>query len=188
MISVCTSLFYFLTPPSPLSTSYHKALPSDHLKVPLILQSPKKYEVNGSFTTSIDSTDTPSNSEKSHEITSFRVQLFARFSDEDEGNLTNFSQFRLFHMDFLGFLSASCAGDKGETLDSFEEESESIKYRDDNINPHIPYLRTLQVREPNHPANMNAKSVWIFEALDAFKSGTVSYNVPLRIKHVVTNK
>jgi len=168
---------------------YPQAEPMPDLRVPLILQSPKRYEVNGCFkpikienavgSEQISTTD--------RNVTSFRVHLFVQFTEEDSEFLNSFCHFRLFHFDFHGYLSASSNHDKGVTLDSLKDEM-AIKLRHGNIHSHLPYLRPLKTQDPNHPVNMNAKSIWAFECIDPYKTGSFSYNTPLHIKHITTNK
>lgn len=80
---------------------YPQALPVDNLQVPLLLRSPRRLEVNGCFNSIKMDSSAGANIEEDN-ITTFKIKLFARFSETDSAFLNNFSQFRLFHMDFLG--------------------------------------------------------------------------------------
>lgn len=78
---------------------YPQAKPVQNLQVSLLLQAPKRFEVNGCFN-SVNSSAPGGTTDEN--ITTFKVQLFARFSEADSAFLNNFHQFRLFHMDFEG--------------------------------------------------------------------------------------
>jgi hypothetical protein len=172
------------------SSSFHR--------LPASLRSGPRFEVNGAM-----------------ELNSFTLKIYARLNggaEEGGGNRgqgsqshtnlsTGLDMFRFYHPEGNAFVVASGDADKGQVLDakhpSKRTRTRTIVGSDTSniisgggvlpVPAHIPYLKNVS-GEVSNPANFSAKAVWRFESLDRTSSSPVKWSVPLRLKHVASNK
>ena len=118
--------------------------------------------------------------------------------------LTNDTMFRLFHPETECFVSASCDKEKDERSSSSDDFSGAtarpdksrrrssfmgLSSGDVKIRRHRPYLRkVVDQTTPFGDANKSAKAVFVFERETRNFSWPVTWETPVRIRHLATDK
>lgn len=147
------------------------ALPTDPL--PRVLRYAALLEVNG-WMRPRGSEEEPLITDSSSSSISWIVMRFAsaRTVAPDQRALTTAAQFRFFHAELEGYLVASSCRDKSNNV------------REGGLPAHLLYCK-----KNTEEAAETAKGVWSFEpATGPFSTEVVTFNTPLRIKHVASNK
>mmetsp|Transcript_2615 Transcript_2615/g.3205 ORF Transcript_2615/g.3205 Transcript_2615/m.3205 type:complete len:705 (+) Transcript_2615:139-2253(+) len=154
------------------------------LRQPSILQHRSTSEVNASMDT----------------YRCFSIGLYKRPTKKN--HLLSGKYFRFFHSELNAFMQASADSDKGEILDAAGTSDDPLRvWREDHTPAHVPYLKNFSnnVGAAGSGARsstdalldirmLSAKAIWCFENVDFTTCTEISFNQPLRIKHVPSGK